>query len=146
MVATAFYITEELGWRGFMLPRLLSMNKWIKATLFIGIIWSFWHYPIWIFSTWSTTGSLAESSLMVAANTVIATGLSFVLTWIFKNTSGSILLAMLLHGSTQANLTKMYTAAGDSSLHGSSFIIVQAVTFSITVVLLLLVIRNQNGK
>jgi membrane protease YdiL (CAAX protease family) len=143
LVGTAFYITEELGWRGFMLPRLLSMNKWIRATLLISIIWSLWHYPIWIFSTWSTTGSLTESSLMVASNTVIATGVSFILTWIFKNTRGSILLAMLLHGSSQANLTKMYTAAGDSSLHGSSFIIVQAVTFSITVVLLLFVTRNQ---
>jgi heme/copper-type cytochrome/quinol oxidase subunit 2 len=68
------------------------------------------------------------------------------LTWIFKNTRGSVLLAMLLHGSSQANLTKMHEAAGDSSLLGSNFIIVMAVSVSIIVVLLLMVIRNQHKK
>lgn len=143
-ISAAYYITEEVGWRGFMLPRLLSMNKWIKSSLLIGIIWGIWHYPIWIFSTWSTSGSLTEVSLMLTASSVFGIGLSVMLTWIFKNTRGSVLLAMLLHGSSQANLTKMYTAAGDSSLLDSSFIIVEAATLSITVILLLVVIRNQN--
>ena len=142
-ISAAYYVTEELGWRGFMLPRLLSMHTWIKSSLLIGIIWSIWHYPIWITSTWATTGSLAEVSLMVIASTVFGTGLCVMLTWIFKNTRGSILLAMLLHGSSQANLTKMYAAAGDSSLQESSFIIVEAVSLSLAVVLLLVVIRNQ---
>jgi len=143
LIATAYYITEEFGWRGYMLPRLLSMHSWMKSSLIIGIVWGFWHYPLWIFSTWSTTGSVTESSLMVLANTVFVIGLSFIVTWIFKNTRGSILFAMLLHGSNQANLTKMYAAAGDSALHGSGFIIVETVSLSIIVVLFLLVIRNQ---
>jgi membrane protease YdiL (CAAX protease family) len=144
LVATAYYVTEEVGWRGFMLSRVLSMRTWLKASLLVGVIWTIWHYPLWILSTWATTGSLMEMSLMVTANSVIVIGISVMLTWIFKNTKGSILLAMLLHGANQVNLTKMYTAAGDASLHGPGFIIVQAVTFSITVVLLLLIIRNNN--
>jgi membrane protease YdiL (CAAX protease family) len=143
MISAAYYITEELGWRGFMLPRVLSMHTWIKSSLLIGIIWSIWHYPLWITSSWATTGSLAQVVIMVTAFSVFATGVSVMLTWIFKNTRGSILLAMLLHGSSQANLTKMYAAAGDSSLRGSGFIMVEAVSLSIAVVLLLVVIRNQ---
>jgi membrane protease YdiL (CAAX protease family) len=143
LISTVYYITEELGWRGFMLPRILSMHTWIKSSLLVGIIWSIWHYPFWITSTWTITGSLIQVVLMVTASSVFAIGLSVILTWIFKNTRGSILLAMLLHGSSQANLTKMYTTAGDLSLLGSSFIIVEAVSLSITVVLLLVVIRNQ---
>ncbi len=143
LISAAYYITEELGWRGFMLPRILFMHTWIKSSLLVGIIWSIWHYPIWITSSWATTGSLTEISLMVTASSIFAIGVSVMLTWIFKNTRGSILLAMLLHGSSQANLTKMYAAAGDSSLLGSSFIIVVAVSLSVIVVLLLAVIRNQ---
>jgi uncharacterized protein len=146
LISTAYYITEELGWRGFMLPRILSMHTWIKSSLLVGIIWSIWHYPLWIISSWATTGSLTQVVLMVTASSVFATGVSVMLTWIFKNTRGSILLAMLLHGSSQANLTKMHAAAGDSSLLGSSFIVVEAVSLSIIVVLLLVVIRNQNRQ
>jgi uncharacterized protein len=146
LISAAYYMTEELGWRGFMLPRILSMHTWIKSSLLVGIIWSIWHYPLWIISSWATTGSLTEVSLMVTASSVFTIGVSIMLTWLFKNTRGSILLAMLLHGSSQANLTKMYVAAGDSSWQGSSFIIVEAVSLSIIVVLLVLVIRNQNKK
>jgi membrane protease YdiL (CAAX protease family) len=146
LISTVYYITEELGWRGFMLPRILSMHRWIKSSLLVGVIWSIWHYPFWIISSWATTGSLTQVTFMVAASSVFAIGLSVMLTWIFKNTKGSILLAMLLHGSSQANLTKMYAAAGDSSLLGSSFIIVEAVTLSMVAVLLLLVVQNQMKK
>ena len=146
LISAAYYITEELGWRGFMLPRILSMHTWIKSSLLVGIIWSIWHYPLWIISSWATTGSLTQVVLIVTAFSVFATGTTIMVTWIFKNTRGSILLAMLLHGSSQANLTKMYAAAGDSSLLGSSFIIVVTVSLSVIVFLLLAVIRNQNRK
>lgn len=35
---------EELGWRGFLLPKLLPIGQW-KAILFSGLIWGFWHAP-----------------------------------------------------------------------------------------------------
>jgi uncharacterized protein len=146
LISAAYYITEELGWRGFMLPRILSIHTWIKSSLFVGIIWSIWHYPLWITSSWATTGSLTQVVLMITASSVFTIGLSVILTWIFKNTRGSILLALLLHGSSQANLTKMYAAAGDSSLLGSSFIIVEAVSLSIIVVLLVVVSPKSNRK
>jgi uncharacterized protein len=147
LFSAAYYITEELGWRGFMLPRVLSMHPWIKSSLLVGVIWSIWHYPLWITSFWLTTGSLTEVALMVTASSVFATGLSVMLTWIFKNTRGSVLFAMLLHGSSQANLTKMYAAAGEASWQGATFIIVEAVSVSIMVVILLLVVvRNSKQE
>ncbi len=146
LISAAYYITEELGWRGFMLSRILSMHRWIRASLIVGIIWSVWHYPLWITSQWATTGSLTKVLLMITASSVFTIGISVMLTWIFKNTRGSILLAMLLHGSSQANLTKMYAAAGDSSLLGSSFIIIMAVSLSVTVVFFLAVNRIKTGN
>lgn len=36
---------EELGWRGFLLPKLLPIGQW-KAILVSGLIWGFWHAPV----------------------------------------------------------------------------------------------------
>lgn len=40
---------EELGWRGFLLDRFLTIKKPILAALFVGIIWSLWHLPLFFF-------------------------------------------------------------------------------------------------
>ena len=36
---------EELGWRGFLLPRLLPLGQW-RAIVLSGAIWGFWHAPV----------------------------------------------------------------------------------------------------
>lgn len=39
-----FAMGEELGWRGFLLPKLLPLGEW-KALLLSGFIWGIWHAP-----------------------------------------------------------------------------------------------------
>jgi len=39
---------EESGWRGFLQPSLEKTNSVIKSSLIIGIIWGFWHTPLWL--------------------------------------------------------------------------------------------------
>lgn len=36
---------EELGWRGYLLPKLMVLGK-LKAYLFLGIVWGLWHLPL----------------------------------------------------------------------------------------------------
>jgi len=36
---------EEIGWRGYLLPRLMPLGK-IKAYILIGVIWGLWHAPL----------------------------------------------------------------------------------------------------
>ncbi len=40
-----FGLGEELGWRGFLLPRLMPLGK-TKAYLLLGVIWGLWHAPL----------------------------------------------------------------------------------------------------
>ena len=76
---------EEPGWRGYALPSLQAGRSALSASLILGVVWAFWHLPLIVYGTvpWSD----------IAYVTVV----SVVYTWLFNNTGGSVLLAMLFH-------------------------------------------------
>ena len=84
---------EELGWRGFALPRLQRHYSALISSLILGIYWGIWHIPSWIIFGSPLT---IESTLFFVASTVIN---SIVITCICNNTKGSILLASIHHWS-----------------------------------------------
>jgi len=79
---------EEIGWRGYALPRLQNRYHALYSAIVIGLVWSLWHIPLWIRSwnptafAWYTVGVLAKSVFI---------------TWIYNNTGGSLLLPTLCH-------------------------------------------------
>jgi uncharacterized protein len=108
---------EEIGWRGFALPRLQQLHGPVVATLGLGILWAFWHAPIWFSGEW------AELTLPnVAAYVFWITAVTFIFTWVFNNTGGSVLMAILLHGTMDvfpnAFLLPHLPAAGEMTSAG----------------------------
>jgi membrane protease YdiL (CAAX protease family) len=91
---------EELGWRGFALPRLLEKRSVLVSSLILGFFWTMWHLPYML-----APGSLmaGRSILLLLVNSL---GISIVYTWLFMGTRGSTLLAILFHaaGNTTAVL------------------------------------------
>lgn len=84
---------EEIGWRGFALPRLQKLFKNpFYATLVLGILWSTWHLPIYL-----TPG---QSSFPLALFFFFIMGISFIYTVVFNRTRGSLFSVILLHAST----------------------------------------------
>lgn len=81
-------LAEELGWRGFLLPRLLNEYSPLKASVILGIVWAAWHINV-IFSPFST----------IVLFTASAVALSILMTVLFLHTRGSLLLAIVMHGS-----------------------------------------------
>jgi membrane protease YdiL (CAAX protease family) len=45
-INTLFALGEELGWRGWMLPRLVETRGTTVALLLSGVIWGLWHFPL----------------------------------------------------------------------------------------------------
>ena len=91
---------EEIGWRGFALPKLLERHSALASSLILGALWAVWHFPYAL-----TKGTfLSEVPLHWFFINLLA--LSIIYTWIFSNTNGSLLLALLFHaaGNVTSNL------------------------------------------
>jgi membrane protease YdiL (CAAX protease family) len=86
---------EELGWRGFALPRLLEKYTPLKAGIILGIIWDVWHLPLWFTSGFTSTNLL----LYCLYFSISIISLSILMTWIFCNTSSSLVPMALSHFS-----------------------------------------------
>jgi membrane protease YdiL (CAAX protease family) len=89
---------EELGWRGFALPKLLPRHGPMVASLVLGVIWTFWHAPMMLWSPGASIPSfMGLSAFAVAVYLVQVTSITVLMTWLFLRTQGSVLLAVLAH-------------------------------------------------
>jgi membrane protease YdiL (CAAX protease family) len=86
-------VGEEIGWRGFALPRLMETRSPLAASLIVGVLWAFWHLPNFLIAGYPHHGrSLAYFVAAVVAYSVLAG-------WIFVHTRGSVPLASLFHAA-----------------------------------------------
>src|SRR5215210_303434 len=88
---------EEIGWRGYVLPRLQARRSALNATLILAPIWALWHLPLWL-AGW-LQGAPGRTPALYAAFVVSAFALSISFTWVYNSTGGSLLLVVLLHAT-----------------------------------------------
>src|SRR5215211_3876081 len=92
-------VFEEIGWRGFALPRLQLLHGPLVGSLLLGVLWALWHLPLFLIPSWDTPhGSLLDVALFI----IWAVAITVIFTWVFNNTKGSVLLAILAHGSVNS--------------------------------------------
>lgn len=88
-----FQAGEEIGWRGYALPRLSARLGLGWSSVLLGIIWAIWHLPQFYIRGADTYGqSFFVFSLQVTA-------LSVAFAWLWSRTGRSLLPTMLLHSS-----------------------------------------------
>jgi membrane protease YdiL (CAAX protease family) len=93
---------EEPGWRGFALPRLQVRYGPLLGTVVLGLLWGVWHLPLFVLvADYNSSGTGWAGIALTFAAFVVggAVGQSLLLTWLFNHTKGSVLLAILAHGS-----------------------------------------------
>lgn len=89
---------EEIGWRGYALPRLLENYDALTSSLILGLIWGVWHLPLfWMAGNFHATIPFSAFMLQVIA-------FSIVYTWMFVKTDGNLLLPHLFHAASNTTL------------------------------------------
>ena len=105
---------EEIGWRGYVLPRLQAKYGALTSALILGVIWGFWHLPKYL-THWDTV-----SFAWFMAHTTIV---SVLYTWLYNGTKGSLLLVTLFHAASNATGVFMPMANTVSSGNMGAYII-----------------------
>jgi uncharacterized protein len=86
---------EEVGWRGFALPRLQSHTSALRASLLLAVGWAGWHIPLFAFSS-----GLSNLGVAGAGGWFMSVVLgSILLTWLFNSSGGSIGAVALFHAA-----------------------------------------------
>jgi uncharacterized protein len=120
---------EEIGWRGFVLPRMQARHSALKASLLIGILWGPWHLPLWL------TGSEGHPISLYVPFVVAVVASSVFYTWLYNNTGGSLLIVVLYHAASNLPITVLISPLG--SQMAQPFLIYVALTVVAAVVVVI---------
>ena len=94
---------EELGWRGFLLPRLQARYSALIASIIVGIVWGLWHLPLFMLEGMSPTYEFGQAigviPALLAYTIFIVIPYAILFTWMYNNTKGSLLLIFVFHSS-----------------------------------------------
>lgn len=125
---------EELGWRGYALPRLQSRYGAVWASLILGSLWGPWHLPtFWI------PGSI-QNGLPIPGYILATIGFTFIYTCLYNGSKGSVLLACLYHAAS--NLTLTYGNALFPKIIGNLYLSLPALA---VLVIIVMALSGSNG-
>ena len=138
-------LPEEIGWRGFALPRMQPRYGPLWGTLLLGVLWAFWH--LLFFLTPDHGGGPGANPVQVlisfAIFLVMVVALSIIFTWVFNHTGGSVFMANLVHAcidTPQLVWVPLFLAASESTLDLACLI-----GFGLPALLILLLTRGRLG-
>jgi membrane protease YdiL (CAAX protease family) len=104
---------EEIGWRGYALPKLMEkLGFWVSATI-LGVVWCIWHYP----------RNLGSPYLDFSQMDVVLQGLglfslqiflaNYLICWLFEKSGRAVLVPTLFHTAFNTVATVYMMAAMD---------------------------------
>jgi membrane protease YdiL (CAAX protease family) len=138
-------LPEEIGWRGFALPRMQPRYGPLWGTLLLGVLWCFWHLLYFLtpdhgggpgtgFATFLTNFSIFF--LMVVS-------IAIILTWVFNHTRGSIFISNLVHAAVdtpQLVWIPLFLAVDETRINLASLI-----AFGVPALLIVILTRGRLG-
>lgn len=120
---------EEFGWRGYALDRLQVKWNALVSSLILGVVWTFWHLPVWFI-----TGDPHQNDPFFLFLLSI-TFLSILFTWLYNNTNGNLFVAVVFH--TMYNFMSKLNLFSQVILGG----IIYVVLFIISVVAVVVIFK-----
>ncbi|HXY52705.1 MAG TPA: CPBP family intramembrane glutamic endopeptidase [Terriglobales bacterium] len=104
VVGTLAGFFEELGWTGFVIPKLRLRFDAFRTGALVGLLWGAWHLPVNICSCVTPSGALSVpgflGTVLFSIGLLPAYRILMVRVW---DHTGSLLVAMLMHFSLTAS-------------------------------------------
>ncbi len=97
-------LSEELGWRGYALQKLLDRHGPARASILLGAIWAAWHLPLFLVPG-TTQHAMGIGSSGFFAWTVGVLAMSVIFTWVYEHTQRSTLACIVLHFMANSIIT-----------------------------------------
>ncbi len=94
---TAFIVVEEMGWRAFLQPRLQNNMTALGASVWIAVIWAYWHFPYYMI-LFKSDSVLQTMAILLLFTPIAFLPLTILYTFVYNGSGGSLFAAMLLHG------------------------------------------------
>lgn len=127
---------EEFGWRGYALSRLEKrMGPWL-ANIFLGIIWAFWHIPLWFIP------GTSQTYMPFGGFILLTIGYSFLYSWIREISGNKPFSGLFIHGVANAFIPFMPTINMQKNMPQPRFWIWVILTFIVGVIIMALRSRN----
>ena len=138
--STAVQAGEEVGWRGYVLPRLAARLGLGVASLLLGVIWALWHLPLFFLAGTGSDGQSFPVYLLHVCAFSVAIG------WVYWKTGGSLLLVMLLHAAINntSGLVPGTPPGGDDPFAWNASVVTWA-SMAIAWIVALVLLRDMRG-
>ena len=106
-------LPEEIGWRGFLLDRLLPHHGVLAASMVVALAWWSWHLPLGLMPGYFEAFS-RRPDLLVQLADLIPTAIIY--TWIYVSTGRSVLAVIMFH--FMGNLAGQFLGPSDATRLG----------------------------
>jgi membrane protease YdiL (CAAX protease family) len=132
---------EEPGWRGFALPRLQQRCGPFLGSLWLGLLWGFWHVPLYLNPAYTSQYGGANPLLIWVEFAVVTVLLTWCMTWVSNHTQGSLLIMILFHASLtfEGVIQQVFPAFVTNSF------LFAIISFGVAAILLLLLTKGRLG-
>jgi membrane protease YdiL (CAAX protease family) len=145
-------LPEEIGWRGFALPRMQQRYGPLLSTLLLGVLWAFWHLLYFLIPDHGGGPGTSFASFLTNFSIffLMVVAISIIFTWVFNHTRGSILIASLVHAAIdtpQLVWVPLFLEVGESNstVGETSLDLALLSTFGVLALLIVIMTRGRLG-
>jgi membrane protease YdiL (CAAX protease family) len=131
---------EEIGWRGYLTPRLTAQHGFVGGTMLTGLLWAVWHYPLFFMNNAPSVAMLRPLALF----TIMVVGISFPYGWL-RLRSGSVWPAVLFHAAHNLWIQRLLTPSTGASTRTDLLVDETGLALAVTAALTALVMLQRHS-